>query len=249
MKRTIYLFATGAMAIILSAATVSGQGTQLSADQQKQTEAELQKKIQTLTEEEQKKVKQAELDAKKRNVSEEDIQRKIAEIEAAAAAREMDFEWQFRNAEEFRKHADKISKELPVMVIPDGSMLRYGLPDRDNVYVFSGTGHKSKPGSSWNYSRQVMEATFTNEFTMSASDESNVNLSVSGDCAEGSIIVAIIMPDGKQLSEVVLDENGSLNWRKNFEAGENNGWKNGQWVFKIKAREATGNLHISMNSN
>lgn len=249
MKRTIYLFATGAMAIILSAATVSGQGTQLSADQQKQTEAELQKKIQTLTEEEQQKVKQAELDAKKRNVSEEDIQRKIAEIEAAAAAREMDFEWQFRNAEEFRKHADKISKELPVMVIPDGSMLRYGLPDRDNVYVYSGTGHKSKPGSSWNYSRQVMEATFTNEFTMSASDESNVNLSVSGDCAEGSIIVAIIMPDGKQLSEVVLDENGSLNWRKNFEAGENNGWKNGQWVFKIKAREATGNLHISMNSN
>ncbi len=249
MKRTIYLFATGAIAIILSAATVSGQGTQLSADQQKQTEAELQKKIQTLTEEEQQKVKQAELDAKKRNVSEEDIQRKIAEIEAAAAAREMDFEWQFRNAEEFRKHADKISKELPVMVIPDGSMLRYGLPDRDNVYVYSGTGHKSKPGSSWNYSRQVMEATFTNEFTMSASDESNVNLSVSGDCAEGSIIVAIIMPDGKQLSEVVLDENGSLNWRKNFEAGENNGWKNGQWVFKIKAREATGNLHISMNSN
>ncbi len=249
MKRTIYLFATGAIAIILSAATVSGQGTQLSADQQKQTEAELQKKIQTLTEEEQQKVKQAELDAKKRNVSEEDIQRKIAEIEAAAEAREMDFEWQFRNAEEFRKHADKISKELPVMVIPDGSMLRYGLPDRDNVYVYSGTGHKSKPGSSWNYSRQVMEATFTNEFTMSASDESNVNLSVSGDCAEGSIIVAIIMPDGKQLSEVVLDENGSLNWRKNFEAGENNGWKNGQWVFKIKAREATGNLHISMNSN
>lgn len=249
MKRTVYSIAIGAFAIILSATTVSGQGTQLSAGQQKQKEAELQKKIQTLTEEEQQRVKQAELDAKKRIISEEDIQKKIAEIEAAAAAREMDFEWQFRNAEELRKHADKISKELPVMVVPDGSMLRYGIPDRDNVYIFSGTGHKSKPGSSWNYSRQVMEATFTNEFTMSAADESSVNLSVSGDCAEGSMIVAIIMPDGKQLSEVILDENGSLNWRKNFEAGENNGWKNGKWVFKIKAREATGNLHISMSSN
>jgi len=57
------------------------------------------------------------------------------------------------------------------------------------------------------------------------------------------------MPDGKKLSEVVLDENGSLNWRKNFEAGENNGWKNGKWVFKIQAKSATGNLRISLNSN
>jgi len=84
---------------------------------------------------------------------------------------------------------------------------------------------------------------------MTAADESSVNLSVSGDCAEGSISVAIIMPDGKQLSEVLLDENGSLNWRKNFEAGENNGWKNGKWVFKVKAKNATGNLRISMNTN
>jgi hypothetical protein len=57
------------------------------------------------------------------------------------------------------------------------------------------------------------------------------------------------MPDGKQLSEVIIDENGSLNWRKNFEAGENNGWKNGKWTFRIKAKNATGNLRISMNSD
>ena len=63
------------------------------------------------------------------------------------------------------------------------------------------------------------------------------------------MVVTIIMPDGKQLSEVVLDENGSLNWRKNFEAGENNGWKNGKWTFRIKAKNATGNLRISMNSD
>lgn len=249
MKKSFYLFAFGAMAIILSGATVSGQGSQLPADQQKQKEAELQKKIQTLTPEEQEKIKQAELEAKKRMISEEEMQKKIAEIEAAAAAGEMDFEWQYMNTDEFRRHADKLSKDLPMMVVPDGGMLRYGLPDHENIFVFTNTGQKSKPGSSWNYSRQVMEATFTNEFTMSASDGSSVNLSVSGDCAEGSIVVAIIMPDGKQLSEVVLDENGSLNWRKNFEAGENNGWKNGKWVFKIKAKEATGNLRISMNSN
>jgi hypothetical protein len=250
MKQTVYLIATCAMALVLSAATASGQGTQVSAEQQKQAEiqkkVELQKKVHSLSEEEQQKLKQAELEAKKKEM---EIQKKIAEIEGDAAKMENEFEWLHMNMDDFRKDAYNINSDLPMMVVPDGKILRYGLPNLGDYYVFSNSGHASKPGSSWNYARQVMEATFTNEFTMSASDESSVNLSVSGDCAEGSITVAIIMPDGKKLSEVVLDENGSLNWRKNFEAGENNGWKNGKWVFKIQAKSATGNLRISLNSN
>jgi hypothetical protein len=160
-----------------------------------------------------------------------------------------DFEWQFKYMDDLHKDALDITRDQRVMVIPDARIGRYGLPNPGDFYVYTTSGHASKPGSSWNYSRQVMEATFTNEFTMSATDESSVNLSVSGDCAEGSITVDVIMPDGKQLSEVVIDENGSLNWRKNFEAGENNGWKNGKWVFKIRAKNATGNLRISLNSN
>jgi hypothetical protein len=248
MKRSVYSIAIGAMALILSASTASGQGTQPSSDQQKQKEAEMQKKVQAMTmnEEEQQKIKQAELNAKKKEM---EMQKKIAEIEGNAAKMEKEFEWQHMKMDDIRRDAYDITRDLPVMVVPDGRILRYGLPNPGDYYVFSSSGHATKPGSSWNYSRQVMEATFTNEFTMSASDESSVSLSVSGDCAEGSIIVAVIMPDGKQLSEVVLDENGSLNWRKNFEAGENNGWKNGKWVFKIRAKNATGNLRISLNSN
>ena len=246
MKRTVYLIATCAMALVLSAATASGQGTQPTAEQQKQKEAEMHKKLLTLSEEEQQKLKQADLDAKRKQM---EIQKKIAEIEGDAEEMEKEFEWQHIYTEDVAKDAYDLARDLPVMVVPGGKILRYGLPNLGDYYVFSNSGHASKPGSSWNYSRQVMEATFTNEFTMSASDESSVNLSVSGDCAEGSIIVAIMMPDGKQLSEVVLDENGSLNWRKNFEAGENNGWKNGKWIFKIRAKNATGNLRISLNSN
>ena len=247
MKRTVYSIAIGAMALLLSAGPATGQGTQPSADQQKQKEAEMQKKLQTLSEEEQQKIKQAELNAKKREM---EIQKKIAEIEGDAAKDAMrDFEWQFKYMDDLHKDALDITRDQRVMVIPDARIGRYGLPNPGDFYVYTTSGHASKPGSSWNYSRQVMEATFTNEFTMSATDESSVNLSVSGDCAEGSITVDVIMPDGKQLSEVVIDENGSLNWRKNFEAGENNGWKNGKWVFKIRAKNATGNLRISLNSN
>lgn len=246
MKRTVYSIAIGTMVLLLSAASATGQGTQPTAEQQKQKEAEIQKKLHTMSEEEQQKLKQAELEAKKKAM---EMQKKIAEIEGDAEEMEKEFEWQHMNIYDIRKDAYDLTRDLPVMVVPDGKILRYGLPNPGDYYVFSNSGHASKPGSSWNYSRQVMEATFTNEFTMSASDESNVNLSVSGDCAEGSIVVAIIMPDGKQLSEVILDENGSLNWRKNFKAGENNGWKNGKWVFKIRAKSATGNLRISLNSN
>ena len=243
MKRTVYSIAIGAMALILTAAPSTGQTTPPSPDQQKQKEAEIQKKLKTLSEEEQQKLKQADMDAKKR---EYELRMKIAELEGQAEKMEKEFEWQYMNSDDRLKD---IKGDLPMMVVPDGKILRYGLPNPGDYYVFSSSGHASKPGSSWNYSRQVMEATFTNEFSMSASDENSVNLSVSGDCAEGSIAVAIIMPDGKQLSEVLLDENGSLNWRKSFEAGENNGWKNGKWVFKIRAKDATGNVRISMNSN
>ncbi|MDX9773847.1 MAG: hypothetical protein RBT02_10585 [Bacteroidales bacterium] len=253
MKTAGYSLIIGAMAIMLSAVTVSGQTTQPSSEQQKQKEAEIQKKLQTMSEEEQQKLKQAEIEARKKGISEQELKKKVAEIEAASEERKREFERQFRDYEDIRRSTGDITKDFnnnfPMVVMPDEKVFKYVTPSTGDIYIYSGHGYGSKPGSSWNYSRQVMEATFTNELTMSAGDESNVNLSVSGDCAEGSITVSIIMPDGKQLSEVVLDENGSLNWRKNYEAGENNGWKNGKWVFRIKAKNATGNLRISMNSD
>jgi hypothetical protein len=247
MKRTLLLLAAGTMAIILStngAAAQEAAKSKVTEENQKLKATE--QKLQQLTEEEQQKMKQAEIEAKKKIISEKEMQLKIAEIEAAAEDRARDYERALREFDVQRIRTDDFTKNLPVIVGPRGNIMQYGSPD---IYIYNRSGYGSKPGSSWNYSRQVMEATFTNEFTMTAGDESNVNLSVSGDCAEGSMTVAIIMPDGKQLSEVLIDANGSLNWRKNFEEGDNNGWKNGKWVFKIKARNATGNLRISMNSD
>ena len=250
MKRTLLLLAAATMAIILSVNVASAQEaakSKVTDEKLKQKETEL--KQQQLTEEEQQKIKQAEIEAKRKIISEKEMQKKIAEIEAAAEGRARDYErtmWEF---DVQRLRSDDYTKNLPVFVSPDDNVFKYVTPENGNIFIYNGHGFSSKAGSSWNYSRQVMEATFTNEFTMTAGDESNVNLSVSGDCAEGSMTVAIIMPDGKQLSEVLIDANGSLNWRKNFEAGDNNGWKNGKWVFKIKAKNATGNLRISMNSD
>ncbi|MDF1559085.1 MAG: hypothetical protein P1P83_02645 [Bacteroidales bacterium] len=254
MKRTVCLFTVSALAIILSLNVASAQETPPSkAGEEKQKQKQQQEKLKTLSEQEQKdalhKQQQQEIELKKRLITEEEIQMKIAEIEAAAAHRERHYERIARDFEDQMRTREEISRKYPVVVRPDEKMFKYVTPEKGGIYIYGSHGQVGKPGSSWNYSRQVMEATFTNEFTMSAGEETNVNLSVSGGCAEGSMTVAIIMPDGKQLSEVIIDANGSLNWRKNFETDQGNGWKNGKWVFKIKARNATGNLRISMNSD
>lgn len=259
------------MALMLSSAGVYAQDASVKAADEKKKQEELQKqadiqkkaemqkqadiqkkeelqkkaefqKQQALNEE--MKLKQAEIEAKRK-----EIQEKMADINADNEKNKQEYEWIYKEFDDLSRHGRDIYRELPVVVMPDMPDLSgFNYDNGNNIYLYTGYGHKSKPGSSWNYSRQVMEATFSNELTMTAEDMDNVSLSVSGDCAEGSMVVTIVMPDGKQLSEVILDENGSLNWRKSFEAGEGNGWKNGKWTFKIKAKEATGNLRISMNS-
>ena len=258
MKRILYLMTAVTLVVSLSARVASGQGsTTATSDQEKQKQKEFEvqlKKAPALTEEDQMKLKQAAEEMKKKGISEKEIQQKLAEIEAAAAEREHDvqrdieFDRAMRQYEDVLMRARDIQGTRSMIVVPNEKTLKYGLPNMEDVYIYD-IARGGKPGSSWNYSRQVMEATFNNEFSMTAGDEANVSLSVSGNCAEGSISVQIIMPDGKQLSEVLLDENGSLNWRKSFESEKDNGWKNGKWVFKIKAKDATGNLRISMNSD
>lgn len=260
MKRKVQFITVAVLALMISSAGAYAQeGSQKSADDkqkqaeaqkqadaqkqaeiQKQQQAEFQKQ-QALNEE--MKQKQAEIEAKRK-----EIQEKVAEIDALKDLKHDEMVWIYQGDQ--GKKVRELYGNRPVVVMPDiPEIPDIDMRSFDNFYFYNDRSHVSKPGSSWNYSRQVMEASFTNEFTMSGGDEKNVNLSVSGDCAEGSITVAIIMPDGKQLSEVIIDENGSLNWRKNFEAGENNGWKNGKWTFRIKAKNATGNLRISMNSD
>ncbi len=253
MKRTGNFITVAIMALMLSSAGAYGQdASQKAADEKKkqeelQKQAELQKKAEYQKQkalDEEMKLKQAEIEAKRK-----EIQEKMADIDADNEKNKKEFEWNYKEFDDLNRQARDIYRQMPVVVMPDVPDLSgFSYDNLNNIYLYSGYGHKSKPGSAWNYSRQVMEATFSNELTMSAEDMENVSLSVSGDCAEGSMVVTIVMPDGKQLSEVILDENGSLNWRKSFEAGESNGWKNGKWTFRIKAKEATGNLRISMNS-
>ena len=236
------------LVLLMASASVSAQvATPSAADKQKQEEL----------------AKQKEADKKQEELNKlraYELQKKMQEAELEMARHESgpEYEQALHDYDAIRMRAEEMSKDyqmdrmkdMRLKVIPQEKMFMYAVPHLEDFYLYNDMGHASKPGSSWNYTRQVLEATFTNEFTMDAGgDNGSVNLSVSGNCGEGSISVSIIMPDGKQLSEVLIDENGSLNWRKSLEENEGSKWKNGKWIFKIKAKDATGNFRISMNSN
>ena len=74
-------------------------------------------------------------------------------------------------------------------------------------------------------------------------------MSVMGDCKTGEISIKIVMPDGKNYSDILIDESGNLNWRKSFKISETeNQDKTGEWKFKIESEKATGFFRISLQT-
>jgi hypothetical protein len=104
--------------------------------------------------------------------------------------------------------------------------------------------------TSWDLSRSVKESNFTKEYTFEVEKTAtNVVLSITGDCKTGEIRIKIIMPDGKNYSDIVIDEFGNLNWRKSFKISDTeNKEKAGEWKFQVVSVKATGYFNISMQS-
>jgi hypothetical protein len=104
--------------------------------------------------------------------------------------------------------------------------------------------------TTWDYSRSVKENTFSKDYTFDVDKTVNtVVMSVMGDCKSGEIRIRIIMPNGKNYSEILIDESGNLNWRKSFSISETeNQDKTGEWKFQIVSSKATGYFKISLQT-
>jgi hypothetical protein len=104
--------------------------------------------------------------------------------------------------------------------------------------------------TTWDFSKSVKESSFTKDYSFDVEKTaSTVIMSVMGDCKSGDIHIKIKMPNGKYYSDIVLDENGNLNWRKSFTISENeNQDKTGEWKFQIVSNKATGFFKISLQT-
>lgn len=107
----------------------------------------------------------------------------------------------------------------------------------------------SRDSETLEYRKTVNESTFTKEFPFEVEEGSrSVSISVSGSCKEGEVRIKILMPGGKIYTEVLLDEYGSVNWKKSFSTNDDNKGRTGKWKFVINSKEATGHFSLSIRS-
>lgn len=129
----------------------------------------------------------------------------------------------------------------------------------DEPYILSGRdmqgffGHDMGGGSertTWDFSKTVKDNTFSSDYTFDVEKTSKtVVMSVMGDCKSGEIRIKIIMPNGKNYSDILIDESGNLNWRKSFMISDTeNQDKTGNWKFQISSTKATGFFKVSLQA-
>jgi ATPase subunit of ABC transporter with duplicated ATPase domains len=104
--------------------------------------------------------------------------------------------------------------------------------------------------TTWDFSKTVKDNTFSGDYTFDVEKTSkSVVMSVMGDCKSGEIRIKIVMPNGKNYSDILIDESGNLNWRKSFTISENeNQDKTGSWKFQISSAKATGFFKVSLQA-
>ncbi|MCX6322005.1 MAG: hypothetical protein NTX93_09440 [Bacteroidia bacterium] len=119
------------------------------------------------------------------------------------------------------------------------------------VEVFNGNGMSGdSERTTWDFSKSVKENTFSKDYSFDVEKTvTTVVMSVMGDCKAGEIRIKIVMPSGKNYSDIVIDESGNLNWRKSFTISDTeNQDKTGEWKFKIDSNKATGFFKISLQT-
>lgn len=124
----------------------------------------------------------------------------------------------------------------------------FSAPDMQifNRYSMGGDSERT----TWDFSKSVKETSFSRDYTFDVEKTVNsVVMSVMGDCKAGEFHIKIIMPNGKNYSDIVIDEFGNLNWRKSFTISETeNQDKTGEWKFRIASTKATGFFKISLQT-
>lgn len=108
----------------------------------------------------------------------------------------------------------------------------------------------SPNSTSIEYSRRLQESTMKKDFVFDVDkDTKRASISVSGACEVGEIRIQIMLPSGKQYTEVLIDRYGSVNWNKTFTIEDEKDEKIGTWKFIITTKEANGNFRLGLRSN
>jgi ATPase subunit of ABC transporter with duplicated ATPase domains len=195
---------------------------------------------------------QQDIDQQKKEMAE---QQKNAQADAEQSFDKQKLELE-NSLKEVQEDVDKANKEREriFMTMPRGNRsfnfdepFIYSGPDMQGFYGHS-MGDSER--TTWDFSKTVKEKTFSRDYTFDVEKSAkSVVMSVMGDCKSGEIRIKIVMPNGKNYSDILIDESGNLNWRKSFTISENeNKDKTGDWKFQISSAKATGFFKISLQA-
>jgi len=238
MKKSSFIIAT----VFLFAVSSSFQSINAQEKSKEEKEKELQEAII-----EQKK---AMIDQKKAMEEQQKVQQQAQE-EANKALEESQFEVQ-KSLERARAKIDDPEFRKSWRIYEDmgrnrsfstGEPFVFAAPNMD---VFLHNTNTDTERTTWDFSKSIKESSFSRDYVFEVeSTAKSVIMSVSGDCKEGEIRIRVMMPNGKQFSEIVLDEFGILNWRKAITISDTeNKDKTGAWKFEIKSSKASGYFKI-----
>ncbi|MEZ4999647.1 MAG: hypothetical protein R2744_02825 [Bacteroidales bacterium] len=175
-----------------------------------------------------------------------ELEKKAQENERLKAEREKTY---------FQIKAREAATAEEVARAMEKARVAYGLQDNPDVWVVPGIRTEggylglSQGISSLDYTRSLKESTITKEFPFEVEKLSKkTSISLSGSCEIGEIRIKIIMPNGKEYTEVLIDKYGSVNWNKTFTMDGEKDEKAGDWKFQIMTKEATGLLRIGIRT-
>jgi hypothetical protein len=188
------------------------------------------------------------VDEKKKAEQEQQIKKQEEELRRKQA--EMEKQLELMNEEQLIR-AEEIEKAM------EAARLNYNIGSSGVNWVTASPDGRLKafysqsPNStSVDYSRRLQESTLSKDFIFDVEkDAKKANISVSGSCEDGEIRIQIILPSGKQYTEVLIDRYGSVNWNKSFSIDDPKDEKIGKWKFVITTKEATGTFRIGLRSN
>ena len=188
---------------------------------------------------------QLEIDQQKKAMADQ----KKAQTEAEAVAEDQIKNFQVQ-IESGNKGEGKVFRSMPRgnrSFIFD-EPFNYSVPDMQAFYEHSMGGNSER--TTLDFSKTIKDNTFSREYSFEVEKSvKSVVMSVMGDCKSGEIHVKIVMPNGKNYSDILIDESGNLNWRKSFTISETeNQDKMGDWKFQISSTKATGYFRISLQS-
>ena len=227
--------------IIIFLVTLGSSFQQVSAQEKTKTEQEKEQKI------------QQEIEQQKKSMAEQ----KKAQTEAEAELEDQKSVKMNNPMNRYRIQVESSGKG-------GDTVLRY-MPRRERSFTFDEPFDFTAPDiqafyrhytggdterTTWDFSKTVKENTFSTDYTFDVEKTVNtVVMSVMGDCKAGEIRIKIVMPNGKNYSDILIDESGNLNWRKSFTiSGTENQDKTGEWKFQISSTKATGFFKISLQS-